>query len=280
MRWVRRIAVGLLVLVLVAVGIVFGGSEWIIRRGHAAPLPAITADRSPAGIAEGGRMAFAVGCRGCHGPSGNGRLLEDIPGVVHLAAPALAPRIAAYSDGELARLIRFGVKRDGSAAFVMPIGGHQHIADDDLARIIGWLRTLKPSPADRSDTLSVGPMGRVGVLMGEVKPEVVVTASAPAKRPADAGGYLTDAVCGGCHALHEKQVAHDDGRPVPALAEIGPAYDLPAFTKLLRTGVGLQKRDLGLMGRVAKGDLSHLTDAEIAAIHAHLTRAAANAPAQ
>jgi cytochrome c553 len=270
MRWVKRIGLGLVALVVVALAIVYGGSEWTLRRGHSVALPQIAADRTPAGLAAGARFAAVMGCRGCHGPNGNGRLLVDVPGVIHAAAPALAPRVATYSDAELARLIRHGIKRDGTALYVMPIDGHARIADDDLARIIAWLRTLKPSPADRPDGLSFGPVGRLAVLTGGIKPQYKVGTEAPAHRPTDTGQYLVDSACGSCHALRQQREAHDDGRPVPALAQIGPAYDLPAFQRLLRTGKGLSPRDLGLMASVAKDDLSHLTDAEIAAIHRYL----------
>jgi len=275
MRWIVR---GLLVLVSVAclgLATIFGGSEWMIRKSHAVALPNIVADRTPAGIAEGGRLASALGCRGCHGPNGNGVLLAEVPGVIHAATPALARAAASYSDAELARLIHHGVKRNGRGVYLMPIEGHARIADEDVARIIGWIRTLRPSAADRTDTLSFGPLGRLGILTGKLKQEVIETPMAAAKRPADKGAYIASTVCAGCHSMTEPREAHDDGRRVPPLLEIAPAYDLAAFRKLLRTGVGMSPRDLGLMARVSKGDLSHLTDEEIAALHAYLQGEAA-----
>lgn len=280
MRIVKRVAAALAVLVLLLVVVVYGGSEWIIRKSHAVTAPKIAADNSPAGIAEGARLASAIGCRGCHGPEGRGTLIADVPGVIHVAPPALAPIVAKYSDQELARLIRHGVKRDGTATYIMPVEGHAGVADEDVARIIGWLRTLKPSGADSKDNLSFGPMGRLAVLTGGLPPEVREGTRAQAKRNPDMGAYIADTVCAGCHSMREERKAHDDGRKVPALAEIGPAYDLPAFKKLLRTGVGMSPRDLGLMARVAKGDLSQLTDPEIEALHAYLKREAEKAPAR
>lgn len=280
MRWIVRGLLALVAVLLLAVVVVYAGSEWLMRKSYAAPVSQITADRTPAGIAEGGRLASTLGCRGCHGPNGNGVLLADIPGVIHAATPALAPAVARYSDAELARLIRHGIKRDGRGVYIMPIDGHARIADDDLARILGWLRTLKPSPADRTDTLSFGPMGRFAVLTGKIRPEVLERPMAAAKRPADSGGYIATTVCAGCHSLTEARPAHDDGRRVPPLLEVAPAYDLPAFRKLLHTGTGLTQRDLGLMARVAKGDLSHLTDEEVASLHAYLRAEAAKAPAR
>lgn len=280
MRWIVRGLIALVAVLLLAVTVVYAGSEWMMRKSYAASLPRIVADRTPAGIAEGARLASTLGCRGCHGPNGNGVLLADVPGVIHAATPALARAIAGYSDAELARLVHHGIKRDGRGVYIMPIDGHARIADDDLAKIIGWLRTLEPSPADRTDTLSFGPMGRFAILAGKIRPEVIEAPMASARRPADTGAYIAGTVCAGCHALTAPREAHDDGRRVPPLAEAGGAYDLPAFRKLLRTGVGMTPRDLGLMARVSKGDLSHLTDAEIDAVHAYLRGEAGKAPAK
>jgi mono/diheme cytochrome c family protein len=142
------------------------------------------------------------------------------------------------------------------------------------------MRTLKPTPADRKDGLGFGPMGRFAVLTGGIRPEVIADTRAPAKRPAETGKYVADAVCGGCHSLDKERKAHDDGRRVPGLLEIAPAYDLAAFKTLLRTGVGLSKRDLGLMGKVAKDDLAHLTEPEVEALHAYLRAEAEKQPAK
>lgn len=269
-KWIVRGLIGLAGFVVLALVVTYAGSEMVIRKGYAAALPRIAADRTPDGIAEGARLAAALGCRGCHGPDGNGRVIVDIPGVIHVAPPALAPIVANYSDPELARLIRHGIKRGGGGAYIMPVQGHNGVADEDLARIIGWLRTLRPSAADSKDTLRFGPVGRFAVLTGGIAPEVLETTRAPAKRPADKGAYIVDTVCAGCHSLREERKAHDDGRPVPALAVIGPAYDLPALRKLLSTGVGMSNRDLGLMKQVGKDDLSHLTVDEVEAVHTYL----------
>jgi hypothetical protein len=47
-------------------------------------------------------------------------------------------------------------------------------------------------------------------------------------------------------------------------------YDLAQFRFLMRTGRPPSGKDLGLMAEVARNDFSHLTDAEIDALHAYL----------
>ena len=51
---------------------------------------------------------------------------------------------------------------------------------------------------------------------------------------------------------------------------IAGAYDLPAFTKLLRTGVPASGRNLKMMTDTARTDLGHLNDSEIAELHSYL----------
>jgi hypothetical protein len=48
------------------------------------------------------------------------------------------------------------------------------------------------------------------------------------------------------------------------------AYSPEDFTKLMRTGVPLGGRKLGMMGEVAKVRFVHFTDAEVAALYAYL----------
>jgi hypothetical protein len=49
------------------------------------------------------------------------------------------------------------------------------------------------------------------------------------------------------------------------------AYPAEAFTRLMREGVALGDRELGMMGGVARNRFTHFTDAEIGALHAYLS---------
>jgi hypothetical protein len=48
------------------------------------------------------------------------------------------------------------------------------------------------------------------------------------------------------------------------------AYSPEAFTQLLRTGVAVGERDVGVMSAQARNNLSHLTDLKIAALYNYL----------
>jgi cytochrome c553 len=279
-RILKRIVLGLITVIVLAVVILYAGSEWTLRRDRNVALTPITVPHDATSIAEGARLAKITGCRDCHGKDGGGAVLVSNPMLGTIAPPALARATAGYSDAELDRAIRHGVRKDGSSLFVMPTQALTFLADDDAGRIIAWIRSLKPLPSDSLKTTSYGPLARGLLLAGKVKPSAHAATVSVATRPADIGNYFVSISCAGCHKLHEAQPSDDGRQIVPALAPIGAAYDPAAFRTLLRTGVGTTKRDLGMMRVAAVGGLHALTDAEIAAIQAYLTAEAAKVKAQ
>jgi mono/diheme cytochrome c family protein len=279
MRLLRRALAALVGIVLLLVVMVYGGSEWLIRRSHAVPLAQVTLPKDAASIEEGGRLAKIEGCRGCHGANGEGTVWTDVPWFIgHPAPPSIARKTTGYSDAELVRLIQHGVRKDGSTLFIMPTKSHRFLADDDVLKIAAWIRTLKPGPKDSVVTSSWGPMGRFLMLTGGFSPSVEVEKVAPAHRPADLGRYYYDAVCSECHELYKPKPAPDGKQIAPALAPMAAGYDPAAFHKLLRTGIPPSGRNLGLMKDVAIESTYAFTDAEIDAIQAYLKAEAARAP--
>ena len=97
-----------------------------------------------------------MGCGNCHtplGPTGpvpgqelGGRIVEETADFTAFA-PNITPggRVAEWSDDELARAIREGIRPDGSLIGPpMPFAVYKHISDDDLASIVAFLRTVPP----------------------------------------------------------------------------------------------------------------------------------------
>jgi len=271
MHIVKKVGIALGAIILAAVLIVYGGSQWIIRSSHAVPLEQIALPKDAASIAEGGRLTKIFGCRGCHGANAEGAVWDSPPWfVATVAPPGIARKIAGYSDAELLRLIRHGIRKDGTGVFVMPTGSLQYISDDDAAKVIAWLRTVKPTDKDVTQGMGYGPLGRFGILTGEFSPNYVPGKVAEKQRPANVGRYYFDAVCSECHNINDTKIAPDGGAVTPALGAMAAAYSPEAFRKLLRTGVGLSNRDLGMMKTVALDSGSALTDAEITALQEYL----------
>jgi mono/diheme cytochrome c family protein len=63
------------------------------------------------------------------------------------------------------------------------------------------------------------------------------------------------------------------GQPTPDL-RVAAGYDLEQFKTLMRTGVTPAGKPLGMMREVAVGAFAHMTDAELAAVHAYLVERA------
>lgn len=98
-----------------------------------------------------------AGCGNCHTPQGpNGPdMSNEMGGMMVEKSPAFeawavnitpGSRVADWSDAELARAIREGIRPDGSVIGPpMPIGLYRGLSDDDLSSIVAFLRTLPAS---------------------------------------------------------------------------------------------------------------------------------------
>ncbi len=279
MRWIIRGLAALAALVLLVLVVVYAGSEWVIRKGHAVPMSEVAIPTDAAAIAEGARVARIANCRDCHGDNGEGKMLFEDPMLGRIAPPPLARAAATMSDAELVRAIRHGVHKDGSSLFIMPTYALGHLADEDVGRVIAWIRTLKQSSADSQATMSYGPIGRALILAGKLPAMASAAKLSQPARPADMGRYIADFSCLACHKLHQDGTMEDGTTKVPALAPMVAAYDPARLKKLLRTGVGTRP-DHGLMSVVARESFFVLTDPEIDAIQAYLKGEAERAPAQ
>ncbi|MGD9597148.1 MAG: hypothetical protein AB7G76_09505 [Steroidobacteraceae bacterium] len=126
-------------------GVIFGISEWKLYRPHDAPLVSLRVMGVP-DLIEGERMARIVGCwDGCHGRTGQGGH-EEIRGIIRHTAPTLSQAVPLYTDDELIRLIRYGLKRDGKSAIGMISYTFWALGDQDLANIIAHLRRQPALP--------------------------------------------------------------------------------------------------------------------------------------
>lgn len=270
---VKRTAIAIAALVVGAFVSLYAASEWRLARTYDAPAITLRTGHS-ASASRGERWAKIFGCQGCHGA--NGQPLIDRPVFGVLIAPNLTRVAREYSDRELAVVIRTGIKRDGTSALAMPSDAFSSMADEDVADIIAWMRTLAPVADAEPSRTSWGPVGRFVMFAGrfpfsaELPRDAAPPATHPVGTPMAEGEYLYKAVCGHCHRLDEEHLVRP-GLIAPAMRPVTAGYDLAQFTHLMRTGKPIGDRKLELMSEVSTGSLSHLTDAEIGAIHAYLT---------
>jgi len=277
MIWIRRILAGGAALMVVAVLLVFTLSEWRVRRTVPMPLPTIEAAHDPVQIAEGARVATFEGCRACHGDRGQGRVIQNDAMIGRIVAPALARVAARATDAELARVIRHGVSVSGKPIYIMPSDVFNRLADDDVARILGWIRTLRPASGDVTASTRLGPLLRFALATGGLNSAVNPAGDQPRARPGDVGGYYVGTLCSFCHALDHDRIHQGEFGPAtaPALAQVAAAYDPAAFRRLLQTGEGAGGRALPDMRDAAIKVFKGFTVDEIDAIHAYLREEAA-----
>ena len=238
------------------------------------PAPSRLVQPTAAELANGPRMLKVHGCANCHGPALQGKLFVDIPRVAKVYAPnltLLAPRV---SDAQLDHAIRQGIGHDGRALRIMPSQQYQFLTDGEVAALIAAIRAT-PRGGQVQPANVLRPLGRIGIVSGKFPtiPELVKAyraAPLPSLGAAtERGRHLVQTNCAECHGADLKGREVEPG-VVSADLAIAGAYDLPQFKTLLRRGVAPSGKDLGLMKAVALEDFRHMTDEEIAAVHAYL----------
>jgi cytochrome c553 len=267
-------AAGIVLLVLAGVASIYIATWRKLDRKHNVPLGTVAKASVAPDTAEGRRLAILVGClEGCHGKAGGGMLLEQ-KGVFRLGAPALHNVLREYSDPELVRLLRYGVKRDGRTALLMPAGSFYPMSDADLASITAALRALPPptgTPQSRLRDLSL--VARTGLALGkfpssvsEVDRTLPRLGDQPRTTALERGRYLASISCTECHGLDFEGETFEGSPSLRILA----GYNLDQFKHLLRTGEPVGGRELGLMRQVARDAFVHFRDDELVDIYTYL----------
>ena len=273
LRWIG-IAVGSLVgLVIIGYALVYVLSERVLHRTYQVPGVALAIPTDPESIREGRRLATLRGCfHDCHGKEAEGQVMFDDPLIARIVAPNLPAAVRRYSDAQIAVIVRNGLRPDGRSLMVMPAEAFAGMTDADLGRIIAFLKSLPPAPGP-GPSVSVGPLGRVGLVTGKFKTAAQLIADTvpppgATDQEAERGRYLARTICAECHGTSLRGDANPDFTS-PDL-RIVASYSPEAFTRLLRTGVALGDRNVGVMSLQARKNLSQLTDSEIAALYGYL----------
>lgn len=148
-----------------------------------------------------------AGCGNCHTPFGpqgpdmardlSGRVVEDGP-AFRAVAPNLTPaaRIAGWSDAELARAIREGIRPDGSLIGPpMPFAVYKGLSDTDLAAMVAYLRSVPAIASELPESEYRIP------LPPAYGPPVASVADVPRGVTVEYGAYLAGPVahCMECH---------------------------------------------------------------------------------
>jgi cytochrome c553 len=225
-------------------------------------------------VAHGARLGTVLGCNGCHGADLAGHVWSEDPREAILFTSNLTRALPGYSDAQLERTIRFGVRPDGSPLWEMPSQIFTHLSAPDMAALIAWLRTMPPA-GRAHPRIVIGPRGRELIASGEIEPAPKIVRDNLRVWPARVDGrhdwarYIVRATCAECHGLTLTGHRGDPAHSPPDLVAAG-AYSRAEFRHLMRTGEPTGGRRLGLMGDVARGRFVHFTNREVDAIYDYL----------
>lgn len=245
LRWTGRILAGLLLVVVLAVAAVYILSSLAIHKTYQFPDSTVRAATDSASVAWGRHLLEAVAkCQDCHDADLGGKGMMDDPAFARLAAPNLTRGrggIADYTDADLERAIRHGVGPDRRPLVFMPSDAYGALTDEDLAALIGYLRTFPPVDREHPDP-RIGPVARVLYLTGKfpLLPVKITRHDAPRAPRAhgvtvEYGQYL--ATVAGCLACHGQTLAGDANPDAPDIT-VGRLADWTEedFFRALREG--------------------------------------------
>lgn len=272
-KWIRITVGSLLGILLLALALIYVSSGITVNKTYEVAASPITLPTDSASLAEGKRLALIRGCyNGCHGKALDGSVFFDEPGFARVVAPNLTRIAKDYSDEELARVIRHGVRPDDKSVLVMPSSMYYHLSDADLGAIIAYIRSV-PQTEGPPTEVHLGPGARLAFVMGEFAPQAAeIDHTAPRLGETSLtdslvlGEYIAQTACTECHGLDLR--GDKSGSPPDLIITAG--YSLLDFERLMRTGVALGDRELDLMALVAQKRFSHLTQGEVRALHAYL----------
>jgi cytochrome c553 len=263
------------VLAVIAYGVLYVMSERVLHAYAFAPIP-LRVPTDAESIAKGKRLAKLYGCsEGCHGKGIEGAVQYDQVMVGRIVAPNLTSAVRRYSDPELAAIIRTGVRPDGHNIIMMS-ELLRLLTDDELGDIVAYLRSV-PAVEGPGPEVRLGPAARFFKATGRytttaryIKTDTLSPPPASGEG-AQRGRHIASTVCADCHGsdLSGGGVWYD-GTTAPPSLQIVAAYTPEAFTELMRNGIALGGRKLGHMREAALGQLSVLTQAQIADLYSYL----------
>jgi len=255
-------------LLIAATSYVFIRSNTIIYQKYNVALVNVTIPRDSISMAAGKKIALTRGCYGCHNNSLSGEVYPYWE--TGMIAANISKKIPQYSDNELFRLFKHGIKKDGTGLWSMPVGMFVNLSEKDICKLIGFLRSV-PAVENKLPTTAFSFKGRIKIITGEIISEVSMARQAAIKfdypeNPTiiQQGNYLVLTTCTECHGYDLKGAY---GTPPLSIAK---AYSERQFVKFLHTGNAIGNRELPMMSETCRTRFVHYSDEEIKSIHAFL----------
>ena len=231
---------------------------------------------------ERGRHLANAFCVDCHSTNGELPLIGGLDLGAGLPLPLgsfvsvnLTPGgpLKDWTDGEIYRVLREGVSRNGRPLVMMGAVRARYMSDEDLQSVIAFLRSQPASdnapqyPPDRPNLLAAI-MSALNMVPSE--PQILTSVTAPPKGPtAEYGKYMVEFQ--DCMICHGPQL---DGSPTSPLVPVGADLEIvkgwtaEQFIETLRTGVDPSGHQLS--DEMPWRSTGRLDDVELTAIHAYI----------
>jgi hypothetical protein len=184
-----------------------------MRRVYDVPAPALEGEHDVAALARGKQLVESVGAcsaASCHGADFGGGKTTSLGPIGEITAPNITgPGLSTYSDGQLARLLRDGVKRDGRSVLFMPVDDFGWLPRSDVAAMVSYLRAV-PAVDRPPGPTRISVLGKVLDRRGMVALDVARRIDhrwregdePPPPAPTPAYGSFLARGCMGCHGEH------------------------------------------------------------------------------
>jgi mono/diheme cytochrome c family protein len=220
-RKILLVLVGLVVLVIVAC-LVFVSSRQNLKFDR--PFPEVAASTDSSVIARGHYVVRRIaGCAQCHGDTSQRAALMDgadvpliggftwdiPPGKIHARNLTSDPEtgIGKFTDGAIARALRFGVGSDGRA--LLPFMEMQGLSDEDLVAVVSYLRTQPPvhNLVPMHQYTVLGKVIKATMLANPIGPKEPPPQKSPRGATVENGKYLVESVglCWACHTQRDEK---------------------------------------------------------------------------
>lgn len=263
MKKLMKIVGGSLAVLAVGVGVTAGAAALLSERKMNRVLdvtvaPIDLAAHQPS-VERGEYLFLTRGCSECHGAKGEGRLLiDDKSSGFYVYTPNITRggggAAAAYSDTDWIALLRHGLKPSRNPVFVMPSEDYAQMADEDVAALVTYIRSLPPSEERKVEfriPLLLKALYAFGVSTDAAE-KIDHTKPAPTRVPEDShsqGEYIAK-TCAGCHGAGLAGGKIPGAPPAwPAAANLTSAAD----SAMKRYGSAEQFRQMMRSGKRADG---------------------------
>lgn len=284
-KWMKRGALALGVLVLLAAAGVFAGLQLADRRmaRQVALQVQPVALRNDAATLERGRYLYTSrGCVDCHGANGGGRVFADNGSDLRIKGPNITTGsggvVASYQTADWVRAIRHGVAPSGRPLMVMPSEDYNRLTDGDLGALVAYVQSLPPAAGTGAEVKLPLP-ARVLYGFGAIddaasKIDHALPPAAPVSEGVNLqhGAYVAN-MCLGCHGAKLTGGRIPGGPPDwPAAADLTgagmSAYARPeAFVQMFRTG---QRADGSKIQVMPFESLREMSETDMKALHLYL----------